>query len=337
MPDSINRQWKLARRPKGLLQAEDFSYGHEPKPVPGEGEILIRNLYLSCDPTQRAWFEYDTYLPIIKIGEVVRSMGAGRIEASNHPDYKVGDLVSGLLGWQDYVVIKPVKGAVNRLRAEIPIPLALGALGLTGMTAYVGLLDIGKLKEGETVLVSGAAGATGSVAGQIAKVKGCRVIGIAGGPEKCAWVANEGMFDACIDYKADNVAKKIAELCPTGVDLYFDNVGGAILDAALGKLAMHGRVVICGGISSYNAVGRPPGISNISNLIVKRGKMEGFVILDHGARFPEAARDLMGWIQEGRVKNVVDIQTGLENAPATLNRLFEGKNLGKQLLKIAEA
>ena len=332
----INRQWKLAQRPNGRLKDTDFSWTTSPAPMPGEGEILIRNLYMSVDPTQRGWLAYDTYLPMVQIGEVVRSVAAGRIEISNHPDYKVGELVSGLFGWQDYAVIQPARGNLTRLPNSVPLPLAMGALGMTGLTAYIGLLDIGRPKAGETVLVSGAAGATGSVAGQIAKIKGCKTIGIAGGADKCKWVVEQGGFDACIDYKSEDVQKRIAQLCPKGVDIYFDNVGGAILDAALARIARNGRVVLCGGISSYNATGKPPGISNISNLIVQRGRMEGFIILDHGARFPEAARELAGWVAEGKVKNEVDIQLGLENAPETLNRLFDGKNLGKQLLKIAE-
>ena len=336
MTAAENRQWKLAQRPNGKLLRSDFVFGSAPIPTPGEGEVLIRNAYLSCDPTQRAWFSYDTYLPIIQIGEVVRSVAAGRIEASNHPEYKVGEWVTGLFGWQDYAVVKPGRGTVTRMPAGVPLELAMGALGLTGMTAYVGLLDFGKPKEGETVVVSGAAGATGSVAGQIAKLKGCRVIGIAGGAEKCKWVVEEAGFDACIDYKSESVSKRLAALCPKGVDVYFDNVGGEILDAVLGKLARNGRIVICGTISSYNDPGRPRGISNISNLIIQRGKMEGFVILDHGARFPEAAREIAGWIQAGKMKNQVDVQEGLENAPETLNRLFEGKNVGKQLLKISD-
>ncbi len=337
MTTQTNRQWTLAKRPSGRLQTSDFNWVESPLPPCGPGEVLIRNLYLSCDPTQRGWLAYDTYLPAVKIGEVVRSVAAGKIIQSNHPDYTVGELVSGLLGWQDYSVIQPARGNLTRLPAGVPIPLAMGALGMTGLTAYIGLLDIGRPKEGETVLVSGAAGATGSVAGQIAKVKGCRAIGIAGGADKCKWVVEQGGFDACIDYKNEDVQRRIAELCPKGVDIYFDNVGGPILDAALLRLGRNGRVVLCGGISTYNATGRTEGIQNLNRLIVQRGRMEGFIILDHAARFGEALRDLSAWVAAGRVKNEVDIQVGLENAPETLNRLFDGKNLGKQLLKIAEA
>src|SRR6202167_562002 len=240
-----NRQWLLAQRPDGTIRDSDFKLVETDVPTPGEGEVLVRNLMLSCDPTQRGWIARDTYLPAVKIGEVVRSLGAGRIVTSNHPDFAVGDLVSGLVGWQDHVVMKP-QGQLNKLPPGAPLELAMGALGLTGLTAYFGLLDVGRPVAGETVVVSGAAGATGSGVGQIAKIKGCRVIGIAGGADKCAWVTGDLGVDDCIDYKREDVGAKLSELCPSGVDVYFDNVGGEILDAALARLAFHGRVVLCG-------------------------------------------------------------------------------------------
>ena len=286
--------------------------------------MLIRNLVLSCDPTQRAWIAGDTYLPAVKIGEVVRSFGAGRIEASNGPGFKAADIVLGLVGWQDHVAMKPVGS--SKVPPGTPIELAMGVLGMIGMTAYFGLLDVGRP----------VAGATGSLVGQIAKIKGCRVIGIAGGAEKCCWLAHELGFDAAIDYKAENLKARLKELCPKGIDIFFDNVGGDILDAALARLAMRGRIVLCGGISSYDAAEPPPGPRNYLNLVSKRGRMEGFLVTDYMPRAGEAIGALAGWVKEGKLKYRVDVQQGLENAPATLRRLFEGKNEGKQLLRVAE-
>jgi hypothetical protein len=330
-----NRQWLLARRPDGAIKDSDFKLVETDAPTPGEGEVLVRNLMLSCDPTQRGWIAFDSYLPAVKIGEVVRSLGAGRIVASNNPGFAVGDIVSGLVGWQDYVTMNP-KGQLNKLPPGAPLELAMSALGMTGITAYFGLLDVGRPVAGETVVVSGAAGATGSVVGQIAKIKGCRAIGVAGGAEKCRWLTDEAGFDAAIDYKSENVAARLKELCPKGIDIFFDNVGGDVLDAALARLAMRGRVVLCGGIANYNATEPPPGPKNYLNLVSKRGRMEGFLVLDYLPRAPEAVAALAGWVQAGKIKNKVDVQQGLENAPATLRRLFEGRNEGKQLLRIAE-
>src|SRR5271166_930731 len=312
--DMKNRQWLLARRPQGGIQDSDFNFVETDVPALGENEVLVRTLMLSCDPTQRGWIAGDTYLPAVKIGEVVRSLGAGRIEASNNPDFKVGDIVTGFVGWQDFAATKP-KGQLNKLPPGTPLELGLSALGMTGITAYFGLLDVGRPVAGETVVVSGAAGATGSMVGQIAKIKGCRAIGIAGGAEKCRWLTDELGFDGAIDYKSENVRVRLKELCPNGIDIYFDNVGGDILDAALARLAMRGRVVLCGAIATYNATEPPPGPKNYINLISRRGRMEGFIVFDYMKRAPEAIGAL---------------------APATLRRLFEGRNEGKQLLRVAE-
>ena len=217
-----NRQWLLARRPEGAIKDADFNFVETEAPIPGDGEVLVRNTMLSCDPTQRGWIAFDTYLPAVKIGEVVRSMGAGRIVASNNPGFAVGDIVSGLVGWQDYVVMNP-KGQLNKLPPGTPLELAMSVFGVTGITAYFGLIDVGRPVAGETVVVSGAAGATGSVVGQIAKIKGCRAIGIAGGAEKCRWLTDEAGFDAAIDYKSESVPARLKELCPKGVDIFFDN------------------------------------------------------------------------------------------------------------------
>jgi hypothetical protein len=330
----INRCWRLATRPQGMIKDSDFTFGEEPVRELGEGEVLVRTLYLSVDPTQRGWLERDTYMPAVKIGEVVRAFGAGRVVRSNNPAFAVGDLVSGLLGWQDYAVM-PSRGpaAPNKLPPGTPLPTALSIFGLTGLTAYFGLLDVGRPKEGETVLVSGAAGATGMAAGQIAKIKGCRVIGIAGGKEKCAFVTGLG-FDAAIDYKSEDVRARLHELAPKGIDVYFDNVGGDILDAALANLAMRGRVVLCGGISGYNDMTGVQGPRYYMNLVMQRGRMEGFIITDYAARFGEAVRDIGAWVQSGKLQDRVDLMKGLENAPAALRRLFTGANIGKQILEV---
>jgi NADPH-dependent curcumin reductase CurA len=329
-----NRQWLLARRPEGALKDSDFRFAETEVPAPAEGELLIRNLILSCDPTQRAWVAGDTYLPAVKIGEDVRSFRAGRIDASNSPGFKAGDIVLGLVGWQDYVAMKPE--GLSKVPPGAPIELAMGVLGMIGITAYFGLLDVGRPAAGETVVVSGAAGATGSLVGQIAKIKGCRVIGVAGGAKKCRWLTHELGLDAAIDYKAENLKARLKELCPKGIDIFFDNVGGDILDAALARLAMRGRIVLCGGIAAYDAAEPLPGPKNYLNLVSKRGRMEGFLVTDYLPRAAEAIGALAGWVKEGKIKYRVDVQQGLENAPATLRRLFEGQNEGKQLLRIAE-
>jgi len=329
-----NRQWLLAHRPQGDIQDSDFEFVERDAPSPGEGEVLVRTLMLSCDPTQRGWIGGDTYLPAVKIGEIVRSLGAGRIEASNAPGWEVGEIVSGLLGWQEHATLSP-KG-LSKVPAQVPLELAMSALGMTGITAYFGLLDVGRPEAGQTVVVSGAAGATGSVVAQIAKIKGCRSIGIAGGAEKCRWLIEQAGLDGAIDYKSENVSARLKELCPDGIDVYFDNVGGPMLDMALARLAMRGRIVLCGAIANYNATEQPPGPKNYMNLLLKRGRMEGFIVLDYMGRAMEAVSALGAWVQEGRLKSQVDVQRGIENAPATLRRLFEGRNEGKQLLRVAD-
>jgi NADPH-dependent curcumin reductase CurA len=332
----VNHRWLLRTRPVGMPKDSDFELVEEPVPAPTEGEILVRVEMLSCDPTQRGWLGRDTYLPAVNIGEVVRSLGGGRVVRSRHPGFSEGDLVSGLVGWQDYAVIKPVGVfGVTKLPPGMPLEKALGTLGPNGLTAYFGLLDIGRPQPGETVVVSSAAGATGSLVGQIAKLKGCRAIGIAGGAEKCRWLTEVAGSDAAIDYKADRVEQKLADACPKGIDIYFDNVGGEILDAALARLAFHGRVVLCGAIADYNATEPPPGPRNYLALLNQRGRMEGFNVLDYYARAQEAVTELADWIAQGKLKDRVDVQRGLENAPAALRRLFLGQNQGKQLLRVA--
>jgi NADPH-dependent curcumin reductase CurA len=336
MSTTINRQWLLKERPAGMVQESHFEYREQPIPEPGDGEVLVQNLYLSFDPTFRGqMMDRPNYVPPMQIGDVMRGGSAGKVVKSNHPDFQIGDLVSGAGGWQEYFVPNSSDlMSISKIPGDVSIPNAMSIFGITGLTAYFGLLDVGKPKEGDTVLVSGAAGATGSVVGQIAKIKGCRVVGIAGGTEKCDWLIREANFDAAIDYKNDNVFKSIKEHCPKGVDVYFENVGGEILEAALGCLAMRARVVLCGGISSYNSEDAPPGPRSLMSLIGTRSRMEGFLVLDYEDQFSQARKEMSQWMAEGRLVSQEDIQEGFENAPRTFMRLFTGQNRGKQMLKL---
>jgi NADPH-dependent curcumin reductase len=332
-----NRQWILKRRPRGELSADDFSWVTSPIPEPNEGEFLVRNLCFSCDPTQRGWAASDTYFKAVRIGAVMRAFAVGEVIASRDARYQPGQLLQGLFGWQDYALSSEAhEFPIMTVPDGVSIETALSVLGNTGITAYFGLLEVGAAKSGETLVVSGAAGATGSAAGQIGKIIGCRVIGLAGGADKCRYLTEELGFDGAIDYKSENIMTRMRQLCPQGIDVYYDNVGGRILDAALANLAMRGRVVICGAISAYNDVGGAEGPKNYLKLLIMRGRMEGFVVVDYMPRANEALGALTGWLREGRLKDRVDVQHGLENAPATVARLFAGQNLGKQLLQIAK-
>ena len=336
---NTNRQWLLAKRPHGMVGVDNFEYAEAPIPQPGVNEVLVRNLYLSFDPTQRGWMEdRPSYLPPVQLGEPMRAGSVGQVVESNHDNFSVGDMVQTTGGWQDFVVVNPDTAmmGLNKLPAGVAPTMPLSVLGVTGLTGYWGMLDLGKPEPGQTVLVSGAAGATGSIAGQIARIKGCRVIGIAGGPEKCRWLTDVAKFDGAIDYKNDDVNQKIGELCPNNVDVFFDNVGGDILEAALNHLNQRARVVLCGGISGYNATEATPGPANLMNLVITRSRMEGFIVIDYMDRSHIAVPELMGWVQSGELVYQEDLQEGFENIPDTLNRLFTGKNLGKQLLKIAD-
>ena len=337
---SVNRRWLLESRPHGVIKDSDFRLVEAPIPQPGPGEFLVRVTHLSFDPTQRGWLAADSYLPAVKIGDPVRAFGIGQVVASNHADFKPGQLVQGGFGWQEYIVSSGFTeiGPITPLAPGVTPEQALGVFGITGLTAWLGLTDIGKPQAGDTVLVSGAAGATGSVVVQVAKALGCKVIGIAGGPEKCGWVTDVGGADACIDYKSEAVAARIKELAPHGVNVIFENVGGEILEAGLMNLAMHARVILCGGISSYNVedLSQMQGIRPYMQLTIMRARMEGFIILDYASRFAEGATALAKLMAEGRLKTAEDIQHGFENCPATLRRLFEGKNLGKQMLNLAD-
>ncbi len=338
MAEVKNRQWLLAARPLGMVKESDFRWNETSLAQLKDGEVLLRNLALSCDPTQRGWMAMDTYVPAIPLGAVMRAVAVSQVVNSRKSGLAPGDLVQGMAGWEDYTITDG-RGifSMEKLPPGTDPLLALSVLGLTGLTAYFGVLDIGLPKQGETFVVSGAAGATGSVAGMIAKIKGCRVIGIAGGPAKCAWLVNEAGFDGAIDYKNEDVGAALSRLCPNGVDVYFDNVGGEILEKVMDRLASGARIVLCGGISQYN---NPPGMfgagpRNYFNLILRGARMEGFIVLQFAKRFPEAVAELAKWHAEGKIKNQLDVAHGLENAPKALLRLFTGANLGKQLLQLA--
>ena len=330
-----NRRLVLAERPTGMCDQSTTRVEVEEVPTPGPGEALARVRFVSIDPTIRTWMDdAPGYLPPIGIGEVVRSGGVAEVLESNSEQYAPGQLVFGMTGWQDYVIADEGERAMQALPPGVEPTTALGALGITGMTAYFGMLDVGRVHEGDVVVVSGAAGATGSTAGQIARIKGAaKVIGIAGGPEKCAWVVEELGFDEAIDYKAEDVQARLREAAPAGIDLYFDNVGGEILDACLANLALRGRIVLCGAISGYNDRGGARGPANYAMLIIRRGRMEGFLILDYLDRFPAAQAEMAGWLASGEVKSVEHVVEGLERAPDALNLLFTGGNTGKVIVR----
>lgn len=329
--NETNRRITLAKRPVGEVAADCFAIDEVDVPTPGPGEVLAEVGWLSIDPTIRGWMAMDTYLPAIEIGAEIRSGGLATVIESNDDDLPVGATLFGMTGWQQYAIMD----ASNQIVPDgIDPTAALSVFGVTGMTAYFGLLEVGRPVEGETVLVSGAAGATGSVVGQIAKIKGCRVVGVAGSDEKCAWLTDELGFDAAINYKTENVAAAIRTACPGGVDVFFDNVGGDILEAAIANIALRGRIVLCGAIAQYNDEAPRPGPSNLSLLVSMRGRMEGFIILDFLDRADEAIGDLATWVMNGEIKFAVDVVDGLDNAPMALDRLFTGANTGKVMVKL---
>jgi hypothetical protein len=335
---ATTRRWLLKSRPVGPLRDTDFELATVPMPAVGDGQFLVAMTHFSFDPTQRGWLGGDTYLPAVPLGGVVRAGGIGTVVASRHDGFAVGDVVQGTFGWQEHALSDGTTetGPVTKLRAGVTPEQALGVFGVTGLTAWFGLTEIGKPAAGDTVLVTGAAGATGSVVVQVAKALGCTVIAVAGGAEKCAWVKDVAGADAAIDYRAGNVARAIRAAAPGGVNVIFENVGGEILDAGLANLALGARVVLCGGISSYNdtADNRSPGLMNYMNLTIMRARMEGFIVLDFAKRYGEGVAALAGLMRDGKLKTAEDIAHGFENCPATLRRLFEGRNFGKQLLKL---
>jgi NADPH-dependent curcumin reductase len=334
-----NRQITLAERPLGMINESTTTLVEVPTPVCGPGEALIKVGLLSIDPTIRTWMnDAPGYLPPIGIGDVIRSGGSGVVVESHSERYKVGDVVLGVTGWQEWAIASETN-RFNVLPKGLGLDLAtmMNVLGTTGLTAYFGLLEVGAFKEGDVVLVSGAAGATGSVVGQIAKARGAaRVLGIAGGAEKCAEVVEKYGFDECLDYREPGLTQRIHASCPKGVDLYFDNVGGAVLDAALANIAMHARIVMCGAISQYNATDRE-GVANTSMLIVRRGQMKGFIIFDFAHRYAEAHLELAAMVLDGRLVHQEHLVPGLEHAPDALNLLFTGGNHGKTLVVVDDS
>ena len=338
MSDGKNRQWILNARPAGKLTGGEFLWNEAPVPRPSDGQVLIRTLWLSVDPAQRLWMERDFYKPAVPLGDVMQAFAVGQVIESRHSDFKPGDIVRGDFSWQDYVVTDGKGfGGMQKVAPGTPPNLALSVFGVNGLTAYFGMIEIGKIKAGETVIVSSAAGATGSIAGQIAKIiKDCRVIGTAGGRDKCDWLVNVAGFDAAIDYKSEDVGTRLSELCPNGIDVFFDNVGGEVLNEVLARIKVNARIVLCGSISKSNAATPQPGPANYSNLVARRARMEGFTGLDYPARVPEAFEALSRWLRDGKLVHREDVAIGLENAPKALLRLFAGENFGKQLVKVAD-
>jgi NADPH-dependent curcumin reductase CurA len=332
---SINHQMRLAARPSGLPKRSDWELTEEPIPTPGRGQLVASISHLSLDPAMRGWMNAGaSYIDPVEIGAVMRAAGVGRVLASDHPGFKPGDHVYGTFGVQEYA-LSDGKGVIKIDTSLAPPPTYLGTLGLSGMTAYFGLLDVGRLKEGDTVVVSGAAGAVGSVAGQIAKIKGGRVIGIAGGETKCQWLVDDLGFDAAIDYKAEDLRGALRKRAPDGVDVYFDNVGGDILDAVLTRLARGARIVICGAVSQYKATDGVRGPDNYLSLLVARASMTGMVVFDYAARYREAASEIAGWLKDGRLISREDVvEGGIDAFPDALLKLFAGENMGKLVLRV---
>ncbi len=329
-----NTQVKLAKRPIGLPGESTWTLEKNALPIPQEGEVLIRTIYVSLDPAMRGWLnDQKSYIPPVQIGEVMRAGTLGQVIESNNPNFQAGDYVTGWTGVQEYAVSS--EPAIMKIDPDlIPLPAYLSVMGMPGLTAYFGLLEVGKPQAGETVLVSGAAGAVGSVVGQIAKIKGCRAVGIAGGDEKCRYILEELGFDAAIDYKNEKVYAALKNACPNGVDVYFDNVGGEILDIALSQINLHARIPICGAISQYNRSDALQGPSNYLSLLVNRARMEGFIVFDYQKAYPKAIQEMGQWLSEGKLKSKEHIVEGIENFHSAFLRLFSGQKLGKLILKI---
>jgi len=335
-----NHQVRLASRPVGLPTRDNWRFTTEPVAEPGPGGVLVKTLCLSLDPAMRGWMnEGKSYIPPVEIGAVMRAGGVGKVIASNNASFSVGDYVNAGLDVQEYCLIpeEDIKRSnMFKIDARLGLTSWLNVLGMPGMTGYFGLLDVGQPKAGETVVVSGAAGAVGQTVGQIAKLKGCRVVGIAGGKAKCDWVVKELGFDACIDYKAGDVKAGLKEHCPKGVDIYFDNVGGDILDAVLTRITRGARIIICGAISQYNNTTPVKGPANYLSLLVNRARMEGIVVFDYADRYPQAIAEMAGYLKEGKMKSKEDVVDGIENFPETLLKLFNGENFGKLVLQVAK-
>ncbi len=335
---TTNRQFRLKARPVGRIKPTDFELVEGPVPTAGPGQAVARLLYLSLDPTNRIWMtDMEQYMPPVQLGEVMRGGGIARVVESQLPEYPVGTLITGLTGWQDYVVLDAGSAAMlQALPPGLPVPpqAFMGALGVTGLTAYFGLLELGQPQPGETVVVSAAAGATGSVVGQIARIKGCRVVGIAGGAEKCRWLTTDLGFDAAVDYKAPGWQAAQRAACPNGNDVNFENVGGEIMDEVMSGMNLGGRVVLCGMISGYND--SAPMRGRFDLILMKRLRVQGFIVIDFVPRFAEGVMQLAQWYLSGELKHRDTVVDGLENAPTAINMLFDGTNVGKLLVKVSE-
>ncbi|MBU6950961.1 NADP-dependent oxidoreductase [Hahella sp. HN01] len=336
MSELLNKQYRLAKRPVGEPGDDTWEFCEKPVAQPGADEVLVKIQYVSLDPAMRGWLnEGKSYIAPVQIGDVMRAGAVGEVIASNHAGFTPGDMVVGTLGVQQYAICNGKE--LHKVDTRIaPAPRYLGVLGMPGMTAYFGLLDTGKPQEGETVVVSGAAGAVGGVVGQIAKIKGCRVVGIAGGTEKCRYLIDELGFDGVVDYKNEDVMAGLKRECPNGVDVFFDNVGGDILDAVLARINLHARIVICGAISQYNNTKPVKGPSNYLSLLVNRARMEGIVVFDNSKHYGKAAMEMAGWMAAGKLKAKEHVVEGIENFPNTLMMLFSGDNFGKLVLKVAD-
>lgn len=337
MPGRVNRQVLLKSRPADIPQAEHFEIVERRVPEPGPGQILVRNIYLSVDPAMRGWASAgNSYSPPVALGDVMRAYAAGRIEASRDSRFQEGELVTGQFGWQDYAAVDPPMVIRRVTDRDLPLSVSLGVLGMNGFTAYFGLLDVGQPKAGETVVVSTAAGAVGSCVGQIARIKGCRTVGIAGGPEKRRLCVDEFRYDAASDYQAGNLDADLARAAPNGVDVYFDNTAGAISDTVLPRLNVGGRVIVCGTASIPTWAPWPHGPRVERHLLVKRARMQGILVFDFRARYPEALEELSRWVRNGSIRYREDIVDGIEQAPGSIAALYRGENLGKRLIRIAQ-
>ena len=332
---SSNQKIILVERTVGLPTPSTWRLEESPIPTIADGEMLVKIKFVSLDPAMRGWInDVKSYLPPVELGAVMRAGTVGEVLESKNAKFAKGTHVLGTGGVQQYVVTDG-RGWVAVDTRVAPAPLYLSALGMTGMTAYFGLLDVGKPKEGEMILVSGAAGAVGSIVGQIAKIKGCKVVGIAGGPDKCSYLKDELGFDDAIDYKNENLRARIKECCPHGIDVFFDNVGGEMLDLALARINRKGRIVLCGGISQYNAEKEIRGPKNYLALLTQRGRMEGFIVLDYVQAFSQAAKEMAGWLAEGKIKSLEHIEEGIENFYPSFLKLFNGNKRGKLILKVS--
>ncbi|TNE90494.1 NADP-dependent oxidoreductase [Porticoccus sp.] len=332
-----NRVWRLRKRPVGDITDDVLSLENEAIPEPGEGEILFRLNYLSLDPTNRIWMsDMEQYMEPVALDAPMRGVVCGTVIKSNTPEFKEGDIVSGIGTWADYQIGSSASVGLLGDTGDVPVIDAFGTLALVGPTAYFCLLDIGDPKPGETVVVSTAAGAVGALVGQIAKIKGCRAVGLTGSDEKCRWITEELGYDVAINYKTQDVGKALAEACPNGIDVYYDNVGGKILDECLKLMNLHGRIPTCGLISQYNATEPVPGPYNYDLILMHRLKIQGFIILDYMDRYPEALEALSGWMKEGKLKARLDVTDGLENALQAVKKLYTGDNMGKLMVRVKD-